>query len=126
MADARPRLFPGIALTFVIAVGAYFVQSLPFAPLTLEDGRHPIDALIIAILFGLVIRNTVPLPKWLGPGIKYAVVSVLPFAIVLMGAKLDFFDVLRVSSQALVINVLCVIVALAGTLWLCRKTKVSQ
>jgi len=126
MSDGKPRVLPGVALTFVIAVAAYFVQRLPFPPLTLADGRHPIDALILAILFGLLIRNTLPLARVLGPGIKYSVQSVLPFAIVLMGAKLDFFDVLRVSSQALGINVICVLVALGGTIWLCRRTGVGQ
>ena len=126
MSDGRNSVVPGLALTFVIAVAAYFVRTLPVPPLTLADGTHPVDALILAILFGLVIRNTLRLPKRLRPGIKYAVGSVLPLAIVFMGAKLDFFDVLRVSGQALVINVLCVLVALAGTIQLCRRTGVGQ
>jgi uncharacterized integral membrane protein (TIGR00698 family) len=118
-------VLPGLALTTVIAVLAMYVHRLPFAPFTV-DQRHPIDALLVAILLGLVVRNVFPLGARMGAGIKYAVKKVLPFAIVLMGAKLDFFDVMRVSRQALLISLLCVVVALTLTIWLCKVTGVGQ
>ena len=74
----------------------------------------------------MLIRNSAQLSEALGPGIKYSVKKVLPFAIVLMGAKLNFFDVLRVSGQALIVSVICVIVALGLTIWLCRRTGVGE
>lgn len=114
-----------MALATVIAVAAAALHTLPFFPFTI-GGRHPVDTILIAIVIGIAIRNLLPMPDWFRPGIKYAVKRVLPLAIVLMGAKLDFFDVLRVSSRALAINLVCVCVALAGTLWLCRKAKVTR
>lgn len=121
---APTSIVPGVALTTAIAIAAIFVHQLPFAPFTME-GRHPIDALLVAILIGLAARNLLPLGASLGPGIRYSVKKVLPFAIVLMGAKLNFFDVLRVSAQALWLSVLCVAVALGLTVWLCRKAGVG-
>jgi uncharacterized integral membrane protein (TIGR00698 family) len=123
-ADKNPYI-PGLFLTAIIAVVAFYIHQLPFAPFTIDD-RHPIDALLIAIVLGMVIRNTMTLSPSMGPGIKYSVKKVLPFAIVLMGAKLDFNYVLEVSSQALLISVLCVIVALALTIWLCNRVGVGQ
>lgn len=112
-------------LATALAGLAVFVHSLPVAPFTI-DARHPIDAILIAIAFGIVVRNLLPTPDWLRPGVKVAVKKVLPLAIVLMGAKLDFFDVVEVSGQALLINVVCVAVALGLTLWLCTKAKISR
>ncbi len=112
-------------MTTVVAAVAVYVHQLPVAPFTIGD-RHPIDALLIAIVFGMIIRNSARLSEALGAGIKYSVKKVLPFAIVLMGAKLNFFDVLRVSGQALMISVICVIVALGLTVWLCRRMGVGQ
>lgn len=117
---------PGVALTFVVALAALWVQRLPVAPLTLADGRHPIDAILLAIVLGIVLRNTLELPDWLKPGIKYSVKSILPLAIVFLGAKLDFFDVLRVSGQGLLINLTCVLVALFGTVTLCARMGVGR
>lgn len=118
-------VLPGLGLTTVLALVAIEIHRLPFTPFTIGE-RHPIDALLVAIVLGMVVRNFVPLGNRLGVGIKYSVKKVLPFAIVLMGAKLNFFDVVRVSAQALLISVICVCVALWLTLWLCKKTGVDQ
>lgn len=118
-------VLPGLFLTTVIAGLAVYLHQLPFPPFTVGD-RHPVDALLVAIILGVAVRNLVPLDARLGAGIKYSVKRVLPFAIVLMGAKLDFFDVVRVSAQALLISVICVAVALWLTLWLCKVTGVGQ
>ncbi|MGB1274307.1 MAG: YeiH family protein [Nannocystaceae bacterium] len=113
-------------LATVIAGVSVFIHTLPFAPFTIgAHGRHPIDTMLIAIVVGVAIRNLLPMPSWLKPGIKYAVKKILPFAIVLMGAKLDFFEVLRVSGKALSINLACVTVALGLTLWLCKRFAVT-
>jgi len=120
------RVFPGVVLTFFVAIAAMLVQRLPVPPLTLADGRHPIDAILLAIVIGIVLRNTLQLPEWLKPGIKYSVKSILPLAIVLLGAKLDFYDILRVSGQGLLINLTCVVVALFGTVALCTRMGVGR
>lgn len=119
------RVLPGLALTTALAVAAIYLHKLPFPPFTVGD-RHPIDALLVAIVLGMGIRNLLPIGARMGEGIKYSVKKVLPFAIVLMGAKLNFFDVMRVSAQAFVISVACVVVALALTLWLCHLTGVER
>lgn len=126
MTETKPSLYPGLAVTLVLAILARMLQSLPFPPFTIEGGRHPIDAILLAIVLGMVVRNTITPPRWLGPGVAFSVKSVLPFAIVLMGAKLDFYDVVRVSGQALVVNVVCVVVALIGTIWLCHRMGLAR
>ena len=125
MAESKSSLVPGLALATAIAIASDFIHTLPFPPFTV-GGKHPVDAILIAIVLGMAMRNLLPLPVWTRPGIAYAVKSVLPIAIVLMGAKLDFFDVMRVSGQALIINVLCVTTALVLTVWLCTRARVSR
>ena len=125
MSSEKNLNLPGLILTATIAVLAFFVHQLPFPPFTIGE-KHPIDALLIAIIIGMFVRNVLPLSPVLGPGIKFSVKKVLPFAIVLMGAKLDFNYVLEVSGQALLISVICVVIALALTLWLCNRVGVGQ
>lgn len=122
----RAALVPGIALCVALALLAYYVQVLPFPPFTTAGGQHLVDAVLIAIVLGMLVRNLLPQPAWARPGIGYAVKRLLPVAIVLMGAKLDFFDVLRVSAQALLISTICVVSALFLTIWLCRRTGVGR
>jgi uncharacterized integral membrane protein (TIGR00698 family) len=124
---ARHSTLPGLVLTLAIAVAAQALHQLPVPPFSVgEPARHPIDAMLIAIVIGIAVRNAVGLPLLFAPGIRYSVLSLLPIAIVLMGAKLDFFDVMRTSGTALVASVVCVAVALSLTIWLCKKTGVGQ
>lgn len=116
----------GLGLATAIAAAAYQLHQLPAAPFSIgEPARHPIDAMLIAIAIGMVVRNTIGLPAWFAPGVKYAVMSIMPLGIVLIGAKLDFFDVVRTSGTALIASVICVGVALAMTIWLCRRIGVG-
>src|SRR5678815_165749 len=104
MASDKSQI-PGLALATAIAIAAYQLQTLPVPPFSIgEPARHPLDAMLIAIAIGVLIRNTVGLPARFVPGVRKAVVSVVTLGIVLMGAKLDFFDVVRTSSTGLVIS----------------------
>jgi uncharacterized integral membrane protein (TIGR00698 family) len=116
-----------VLLALAIAIAAYELHALPIAPFSIgEPARHPIDAMLIAIVLGMVVRNTVGLPAVCAAGVRYCVTSLMALGIVLMGAKLNFFDVMRTSATALVASVLCVAAALGGTVWLCRRVGVGE
>jgi uncharacterized integral membrane protein (TIGR00698 family) len=124
--SARYSVWYGLLLSLAIAVAAYQIHQLPVAPFSIgEPARHPIDAMLIAIVIG-IIRNTIGVSARYAAGIRYAVISIMPLGIVLMGAKLDFYDVVRTSATALIISVICVCVALSLTIWLCRRIGIGQ
>jgi len=115
----------GLGLALAIAIAAYLAHTLAFPPFTI-DGRHPIDSMLIAIVIGMVVRNTIGLAPRFVPGVRYAVSVIMQIGIVLMGTRLDFFDIVRTSAKALAISVVCVAVALALTIWMCRRIGVGQ
>ncbi len=122
----RTRL-PGLLLTVAVALLALQIQRLPFPPFTIEAARpHPIDAILIAILLGMLLKNLAPLPPRLLAGARFATEKLLPLGIILLGARLDFFQVLQVSAHSLLISLFCVAVALALTYWLCQRAGVSR
>ena len=117
----------GLALATAIAIIAYQLHQVPIPPFSIgTPARHPIDAMLIAIVMGIVIRNTIGMSPRFAAGVRFAVLSIMPLGIVLMGAKLDFFDVIRTSGHSLVISVICVAVAMALTLWLCRGSRSTR
>ncbi|MDQ3339468.1 MAG: putative sulfate exporter family transporter [Myxococcota bacterium] len=113
---ARYSKIYGFLLALAIAVGAYLLHTR----------SSMIDPMLVAIVVGVVIRNAIGLSPRFVVGVKWCVLTLMPLGIVLMGARLNFFDVVRTSAKALVISVICVTLALAMTVWMCRKVGVGQ
>lgn len=104
------RLFPGLALSIAVTLAARLLQAAEAAWL----GRAWIDALVLAILVGTIVRSTVGVPDRAKPGIDFAAKPVLEVAIVLLGLTLDVPLLLRAGSILLVTIVAAVVVALVG------------
>lgn len=99
-------LIPGLILVLVIAIVARLASG--FLP-------PAVNAVIIAILLGLLIKNTVTVPSSFQPGIKFSLQRLLRFAIILLGIRLSFIEVVQIGAQSLLIIVLAMSVALLVT-----------
>jgi uncharacterized integral membrane protein (TIGR00698 family) len=121
-AAAKPAIAPattwvdhpiwGVLVAIAVTVAAMFISELPFRPFTLPGARHPIEPVMIAIILGMVLSNAWVLPRTLLPGIKFSVKKLLPLGIVLLGARLNFKDLLNVGFDGLILSVLETILAL--------------
>jgi len=124
------EVVPGVALAALLAVAADRISQLPFAPFTLpgRDGNpvHPVEAVLLAILLGLLINNLFRLPKSIVPGANYCLKSVLALGIVLMGSKLNFFDVMKLGGLSAVLVLIVIAVALAVSTRVARMLKMEE
>ena len=116
----RPSPWPGISACAALTWLAFYLHTLPFPPFTLEDDYHPLDAVLLALLLGLAIRNVAPASTRLRTGVDVVIKRVLPVGIVLLGARLDFYDLLRVGYRVLFGAVILVAVIILVTRYLCR------
>jgi uncharacterized integral membrane protein (TIGR00698 family) len=107
-----PSLSWGLCAAALITIAAVWLSELPFAPFTLAGGRHPIESVMLAIVLGMVAANVLPLPKLLQPGLKFTTKKLLPLAIILLGARLDFMAVLRVGGEAVAMSVATILLGL--------------
>lgn len=94
--------FPGILLALAVAVPSLWLNML----------YPPISAVAIAIIIGLLTRNLFGMPKVCGAGNAFIVKRILRLAIILLGARLSFFEVLKAGGNALLIITCCLILAL--------------
>jgi len=101
------RLAPGIALCGAIALAAIGLQRI-------EEhwtGRPWLEAIVIAILLGTILRTFwTPGRRW-APGIGFSAKTLLEIAVMLLGASISFQAVLD-AGLALIIGI-AVVVALA-------------
>lgn len=113
---ARYSKIYGFTLALVMAIAAYWLHGL----------SSMIEPMLVTIVAGVLVRNTIGLSPRFLVGVKWCVLFLMPLGIVLMGARLNFYDVVRTSGQALIISVICVGIAIALTLWMCRRVGIGQ
>ncbi len=103
-----------------VAVAAYALHYLPFPPFQVTGDfgvRRPVSAAILAILVGTLVRNLFPISAGAILGSKTIVKRFIPITIVLTGASLSAQHVVAVGWRAIVIILLCLILAMVAA-WL--------
>lgn len=106
-------LLPGIGLAAAVAVPSVVVNE--FVP--------PLSAVAVAMVVGLLVRNLAGLPQTCGAGTKFVTKRVLRLAIILLGIRLSFSEMVRTGLHALLIIVCCITIAILLVQWFSRLLK---
>ncbi|MBE9005801.1 YeiH family putative sulfate export transporter [Fortiea sp. LEGE XX443] len=109
-AGGIPHLVPGLLLTFGLALLATSLQRLP--------GVNILSPLILAVLLGVLVRNTVGTPAICRPGIIFSLKRILRLAIILLGLQLNFAQVLAIGPIGLAIIIMTLVSTFIFTCWL--------
>src|SRR4030095_9107989 len=82
----RWQILPGLFAAFIVMLaGFWLADQIGHAILTAQglSGSSPISGVPVAIVLGLFLRNLLPLPLALSPGLKFSTTTVLRLGIVL-------------------------------------------
>jgi len=114
--DQIPSLIPGVVLAaIVVAISSGLATGLNAA--LGFDGL--ISFILVAIVLGMIIRNTVGLSDIFSPGLQFSLKKLLRLGIILLGIRLSIVDVLEIGGFGIPIVVGAVatglIVAIAAT-----------
>lgn len=110
-------MIPGLLAVTLVAWASVALHSLPqFAS---------ISALMIAIVLGLLVRNTIGVPAACAPGIRFSLRRILRFAIVLLGFQLSGRQIQEVGGKGLLIVALTLGGAFLFTTWLGKRLRVD-
>jgi uncharacterized integral membrane protein (TIGR00698 family) len=105
-AEQRDNPVPGVLLCGALALAALGLQELEAATF----GRAWLEAIVLAILLGAILRTAwTPGERW-APGIRISAKLLLEVAIVLLGASLSA-EVIIAAGPALLIGVAAVVAA---------------
>jgi uncharacterized integral membrane protein (TIGR00698 family) len=111
----------GVLIVGILTALAIWLSELQVWPFTLKAGKHPIEPVMLAIIAGMLVSNLWTLPNSCSPGIKFSIKKLLPLGIILLGARLNFFDIVRVGLMGILLSVIEIIVALYLLLYLTRR-----
>ena len=118
------NVIPGLLLALVLAFAGQFLSE--FIGIDLMGlPKSPISAIMMAIILGIVIRNTITLPLALQPGIRFGLVRVLRAGIVLLGIRLSLGEAGSIGLQALPVIIGAVAAALLIVTFLARRLGLS-
>lgn len=126
LAHPALRLAPGLGLALGLALLARPLSeglgALVLRAQGLAEGAaaSPVSPVPVAVLLGLGVANTIPLPELLRPGLDAALKGVLRLGVVLIGAKLSALAVIQVGLLGVPVVLTLVGFALAVTLLLAR------
>jgi len=117
-------VLPGLILALLLAVAGQFLSEL-IGVTWMGLPKSPISAIMMAILLGVLIRNTVSLPPLFQPGIRFGLVRVLRFGIVLLGIRLSLGEVGAIGLKSLPVIIGAVAAALLIVTYFSRKLGLS-
>ena len=111
------RLAPGLALALAIAALASGAKPWLSAR-GLGPQNAPLSPILLAILAGLAIRNTVGLPPAYEAGVRFAVGRILRVGVALLGLHLSLGTLAGFGLVALPVVVACILAALLLAAWM--------
>ena len=115
---------PGVLAAFVVMLaGFWLADQIGHAILSAQglSGSTPVSGVPVAIVLGLLLRNTLPLPASLTPGLKFATTTMLRAGIVLVGIRLSFFDVVKLGVAGLPVVLAAIGTGLVFVTWFNKK-----
>ncbi|MGI6227027.1 MAG: YeiH family protein [Peptococcales bacterium] len=112
----RNTIVPGLLLTAIVGYFSEYIHNI-----IVIGGQKPVSGVIIAILLGIIIKNTIGVAPQFQEGIDFALKKVLKGAIILLGLGLSFVTVITTGAKALLIIIICVAFAITFTYFLGKK-----
>lgn len=129
--SALLRVLPGILIClFVIMTGIYMAELLGKLIVQLNllppGSASPVSGIFVAILIGIIIRNTIGLHRVFMDGVKFSLKYALRTGIILLGLRLSLSEALKLGAWGLPLIVACISVGLIVTLYFTKKMGQSE
>jgi uncharacterized integral membrane protein (TIGR00698 family) len=118
------NILVGFALAAGLAVVGYYLSHFIGVDM-MGLPKSPISPIVMAILLGILVRNTISLPARFDAGIRFCLVRVLRLGIVLLGIRLSLGQVGEIGAQSLPVIVGIVIAALLIVTFVSKRVGLS-
>lgn len=118
MGEQIAKSIPGLILVVAVAYAALYLDGWMKVNLKSIKDALSINDVIIAIVLGMIIRNTVGVPSVLEPGLKYSTIFTKT-GIVVMGTKYTWASLVKVGG----ISMAFITIVLFATVWFMFKLK---
>lgn len=125
------QLLSGILLCLLIILvgiyGAGLIGKMLIAMKVLPAGSaSPISGIFVAILIGVLIRNTIGLHELFASGVAFSLKYALRGGIILLGLRLSLAEAFTLGAWGLPLIVVCISIGLLITIYFTKKMGQSE
>lgn len=109
---------PAFLTVFALSVLCQYISMIPAVKTT------GLESVFFSVILGLLIRNTVGLPKWLSPAVRSE--YYIKIGLVLLGTSVLFGEIMKAGALGLLQAVVVVLAVWYFTFWLAKKLKLDS
>ena len=118
------KSIPGFALATIVSFLAS-ILAVWLGENILGFEKSPISEIMMAIILGMLVANTIDLPDYFGSGLKFCTSFILRFGIMLLGIRLSLFSAGKFTLIAIPFVLASITVGLLIVRFLGRKMNLS-
>ena len=119
-------ILPGFGLALALAWVGYLLSDKIGVWLHYKPGGSPLSPITVAVVLGLIIRNTIGVPKAYEQGLRLCIKSVLRLGIVILGLTLSVKAIGHDVIAGLPVVVICIATALIVVTYVNRALGLSR
>lgn len=125
------EFLPGFILCLVVTIiGIYGAELIGWSLIQVnflpKGSASPISGIFVAILFGILIRNTIGLPDIFTAGVAFSLKYALRTGIILLGLRLSLAEAFKLGAWGLPLIVVSISCGLIVTLYFTKKLNQSR
>lgn len=125
------HVIPGLLLCLLLVLTGTYVSDLLgkfFSTIGIlpSSSASPISGVFIAVLLGILLRNTIGLHRLFTNGVQYSVKKILRLGIILLGLRLSLVEAFKLGSWGVPLIVICISSGLIITLYFTKKLNQSK
>lgn len=103
---------------FTLSVLCQYISAIPVIK------TAGLESVFFSVIVGLIIRNTVGLPKWLAPAVRSE--YYIKMGLILLGTSVLFGEIMKAGALGMLQAIVVVITVWYFTFWLAKKLKVDS
>lgn len=124
-------IIPGLIISVIVMMLGIFLADqigniLILMGILPEGSASPVSGIFVAIIIGIIIRNTTGLHMIFKQGVNFSVKYALRAGIVLLGLRLSLMEALKLGAWGLPLIIVCIASGLFVTLYFTKKLQQSE